>query len=91
MIFGWFKSEQRERQKKVRLDRKYLEARSRRFLKSYLEADANARAQFYRAVEDISKQCQPAGLEAQTDLDDSRIAEATSEAAIKMVLEGDAQ
>ena len=91
MIFGWFKSEQRERRKKVRLDRKYLEARSRRFLKSYLEADANARAQFYRAVEDISKQCKPAGLEAQTDLDDSRIAEATSEAAIKMVLEGDAR
>lgn len=38
-MFGWFKSERRERQKKVRQDRKYLKARARRFLKSYLEAD----------------------------------------------------
>jgi hypothetical protein len=33
------KSEQRERRRKVRLDREHLEARSRRFLKIYLNAD----------------------------------------------------
>ena len=38
-MFGWFKSEHRERRRKVRLDRKHLEARSRRFLKSFLDAD----------------------------------------------------
>jgi hypothetical protein len=34
-VFGWFKSEQRERRRKVTLDRKHLEARSRRFLKIF--------------------------------------------------------
>ena len=34
-MFGWFKSERRERQKKVRQDRQHLEERARRFLKSY--------------------------------------------------------
>ena len=38
-MFGWFKSERRERRKKVRQDREHLEARARRFLKGYLEAD----------------------------------------------------
>jgi putative ABC transport system substrate-binding protein len=32
VVFSWFKSEQRERWRKVKLDRKHLEARSRRFL-----------------------------------------------------------
>jgi hypothetical protein len=35
-MFGWFKSERRERQKKVKQDRKHLEERVRRFLKGYL-------------------------------------------------------
>jgi hypothetical protein len=85
MIFDWFKSEQRERRKKVRMDRKHLEARVRRFLKSYLEADETQKPQFYRAVEDISKKCRPAEL-VEADLDDARIAEATSEAAMQMIL-----
>ena len=79
---GWFKSESRERRKKVRLDRKLLENRARRFLKSYLEADEIQKPHVYRAVEDISRKCHPAEL----GLDDSRIAETTSQAAIKMVL-----
>ena len=60
MVFGWFKSEQRDRRRKVRLDRKHLEARSRRFLKTYLDADEAQKPQFYRAVEEASKYCQPA-------------------------------
>jgi hypothetical protein len=35
-MFGWFKSERHERRKKVKQDRKHLEERARRFLKSYL-------------------------------------------------------
>jgi hypothetical protein len=87
MVFGWFKSEQRERRRKIRLDRKHLEARSRRFLKRYLNADEMLRPQFYRAVEEVSKQCQPAksGLPS-PELEDAQIAEATSSAAMKMVL-----
>jgi hypothetical protein len=87
-MFGWFKSERRERQKKVRQDRKHLEERVRRFLKSYLDADQTRKPQFYRAVEDISKKCQPAELSlGQPDTDDRRFAEATSQAALKMALD----
>lgn len=87
-MFDWLKSEQRERLRKVRLDRKHLEARSRRFLKSYLNADKARRPQFYRVVEDASQRCHPAepGLPS-PELEDVQIAEATSSAAMKIVLE----
>ena len=87
LAFGWFKSERREQRKKVRLDRKHLEARARRFLENYLKADEARKPQFYRAVEEVSKQCQPAesGLPP-SELADAKIAEATSGAAMKMVL-----
>ena len=87
MVFRWFKSEKLERRRKVKLDRKHLEARSRRFLKSYLNADDPRKPQFYRVVEEASKQCQPAksGLPP-PELEDAQIAEATSGAAMKMVL-----
>ena len=87
-MFGWFKSERRERQKKVKQDRKHLEERMRRFLKSYLDADETRKPQFYRAVEDISRKCQSAefGL-SQPDMDDRQVAEATSQAAFQMVLD----
>jgi hypothetical protein len=87
-MFGWFKSESRERRKKVRLDRKHLEERARRFLKSYLEADDERKPHFYRAVEDVSRKCHPAELGlGQSDVDDNRIAETTSQMAMKMVLD----
>jgi hypothetical protein len=87
-MFGWFKSEQRGRRTKVKLDRKHLEARARRFLKSYLNANEPQKPQFYRAVEEASKQCQPgkAGVPS-SDLGDAQIAEATSNAAMKTVVE----
>ena len=87
-MFSWFKFEQRERRKKVEQDRKHLEGRARRFLKSYLDADETRKPQFYRAVEDISKNCHPAELNlSQPDMDDRQIAEATSQAALQMVLD----
>jgi hypothetical protein len=85
-MFGWFKPERRERRRKVRQDRKHLEEGARRFLKRYLEADDTRKPQFYRAVEEISRNCQPAELSsAASSLDDSRIAEAASQAAMQMV------
>ena len=88
MVFGWFKSEQRERRRQIRLDRKHLEARSRRFLKSYLNADQTRKHHFYRAVEEVSKQCYPARLGLPPpELEDAQIAEANSNAAMKIVLE----
>ena len=91
-MFGWFKSESRERRKKVILDRKHLEERARRFMKSYLEADDERKPHFYRAVEDVSRKCHPAELSlGQSDVTDNRIAEATSQTAIQMVLNRTAQ
>ena len=84
-MFGWFKSEQRERRRKVRLDRKHLEARSRRFLKSFLDADETRKPRFYHAVEEASERCHPPASPA--ELDDAQIAEATFAAAMKIVLE----
>lgn len=88
MVFGWFKSEQRDRRRKVWLDRKHLEARSRRVLKTYLDADEAQKPRFYRAVEEASKYCQPAdsGVPS-SELEDPQIAEATSSAAMKVVLD----
>ena len=76
-MFGWFKPASRERRKKVRVDRKLLEERPRRFRKSYLEADEARKPQFYRAVDDVSRKChstEPPGL-AQSDFENGRIAE----------------
>ena len=87
MVFGWFKSENRKRRQKVRLDRKHLEARTRRFLQSYLTADKARKARFYQAVEDASKECQPTeSSQPSPELSDAQIAEATSETAMKIVL-----
>jgi hypothetical protein len=87
-VFGWLKTERRERRRRVRLDRKYLEARSRRFLKIYLDADQTRKPHFYRVVDEASKRCQPveSGLPP-SELEDVQIAEATSRAAMKIVLE----
>jgi hypothetical protein len=81
MVFGWLKSERWERRRKIRLDRKHLEARARRFLKIYLNADETRKPQFYRAVEEASKHCRPSGLGLPPpELEDAQIAEATSSA-----------
>jgi hypothetical protein len=87
-VFGWFKSEKRERRRKIKLDRKHLEARARRFLKNYLNADEARKPHFYRAVEEASRQCQPAELGGlpPLELENAEIAELTSGAALKMVL-----
>jgi hypothetical protein len=86
-VFGWLKSERRERRRKIRLDRKHLEARARRFLKIYLNADETRKPQFYRVVEEASKQCRPmeSGLPP-PELEDNQIAEVTSSAAMKIVV-----
>jgi len=85
-MFGWFKSERRR--KKISQDRKHLEERARRFLKSYLDADQTQKPQSYRAVEDISKKCQPAELSlSQPDMADRLFAEATTQAALQLVLD----
>jgi hypothetical protein len=90
MVFGWPKSERWQR-RRIRLDRKHLEARARRFLEAFLNADQTQKPQFYRAVEEASKQFRPSGLGLPPpELEDNEIAEATSRAAMKKVLEREA-
>lgn len=74
-MFDWFRFSSRERRKKLRLDRKHIEERARRFLKSYLDAEEMRKPDFYRTVQRISEMCQPAELIGRVDVDDSRIAE----------------
>jgi hypothetical protein len=92
MVFGRFKSEQRERRKKVSLDRIHLEGRTRRFLSAYLAADEMRKPQFYRMVEAASKKCGSTNIGAASSeseeaqiAEDAQIAEATSNAAMKIV------
>jgi hypothetical protein len=90
-VFSWLKSEQREVGRKVGLDRAHLEARSRRFLKIFLEADETRKPQFYRVVEEASTQCHPAASSLPPpELDDAQIAQAASNAAMNVVLERNA-
>ena len=86
MVFGWFASE-RERRRKVRFDRKHLEPRARRFLKIYLNADETRKPEFYQAVQEASEQCRPSGSSLPPlELEDAQVAEATSSAAMQIVL-----
>jgi hypothetical protein len=85
-VFSWLNSENRARRRKVQFDRRHLEARTRRFLIRYLAADQTRKAQFYQAVEDVSMQCRAEIGVPISQLEDSQIAEATSEAAIKAVV-----
>jgi hypothetical protein len=90
LVFSWHwpQFERGERRRKVRRDRKYLEARSRRFLKIYLNADETRKPHFYEVLQEASQQCLPtqSGLPS-PDLEDTDVAEATSNAAMKVVLE----
>lgn len=62
-------------------------SKSAAFSKSYLEADDAGKPQYYRAVEDISRGCQPPLAVTEPASNDSRIADATSEAALKMLFQ----
>lgn len=83
-MFDLPKSEERKQRRNVRLDRKHLEARSRRFLKMYLNADETRKPQFYQVLQEASHRCFPmqSGLPS-PDLKDTDVAELTSNAAMK--------
>jgi hypothetical protein len=87
MVFGLFDPQNRERRDKVRLDRKHFAARSRRFLKNYLKADETLKPDYYRLVAEASKECHPDSVLSAPDMGDAQIAEATSSAAMRIVLE----
>ena len=86
-MFEWLRSERRARRNKIRLDRKHLEARARRFLKGYLNSAEVGKPPYYQSVEDISRKCQPVVSFGHDAPDDNQIAEATSNAAMIMAFQ----
>ena len=86
-MFDWFDPDGREQRRKVRLDRKHLAARSRRFLRNYLNADDRQKPGYYRVVVNASAECRPKSGLSSPGRSDAEIAEATSDAALTVVLE----
>src|SRR5258708_5005438 len=80
-LFRW-SNVNRRRRRIIREDRKYLEARVRRFLRSYLSADAMQKPQYYEVVAGASAGCQPEY--SISDLESDQTAEAAAEAANKV-------
>ncbi|KRQ92373.1 hypothetical protein [Bradyrhizobium valentinum] len=80
-MFGWFKPD-RQREK-IREDRKHLEARARRLLKSYLSADGPRKQQYYEVIAAAAAACQPDVSD--PTLENVQLAEAAAEAALKVV------
>jgi hypothetical protein len=75
-VSNWFKYN--GRRKIIREDRKYLEARARRLLKSYLLAEWLEKNQYYEVVAGAADACRPEMSD--PNMDDAQIAEATSDA-----------
>ena len=80
-MFSWFKPDRQR--KKIREDRKHLEARARRLLKNYLSADGPRKQQYYEVIAGAAAACQPGVSDPK--LEDAQLAQATAEAALKVV------
>ena len=80
-MFSWFKpNRQREN---IRKDRKHLEARARRLLKSYLSADGPSKEAIYELVAGAAAGCQPDISD--PELEGVRLAQASADIALNVV------
>jgi hypothetical protein len=80
-VFSWFKPNRRL--ETIQKDRKHLEARARRLLKNYLSADDLNKRQYYEVIAGAAAGCQP--NVADPKLEGVRLAQASAEAALKVV------
>jgi hypothetical protein len=80
-VLDWFRSITQRKQ--IREDRHYLEERVRRFLESYLAADAIRKNQFYEVVAGASAACQPSIADA--SIQNIERAQTTSDLALNVV------
>lgn len=78
-MFNWFSSDHQM----IREDRKYLQARARRLLQSYLTSSEERKRQYYQVVAGAAAACQPDISNA--SLGDVRLAERSAELAMKVV------
>jgi hypothetical protein len=81
-VFRWLRPNSQRKQ--VRQDRKFLEARSRRLLKSYLAADGPRKQRYYEAIAGAAAGCQAANLFGPA-LENTQFAHDTAEAALNVV------
>ena len=79
-MLGWFKP---NRRREIRQDRKHLEARARRLLKSYLSADAPRKQRYYEVIAGAAAACQPGVSD--PNLENPQLNHAAAEAALKVV------
>jgi hypothetical protein len=80
-VFSWFRSDRRR--KKIREDQRYLEARARRLLQSYLSADDRQKQQYYEVIAGAAAACHPSVSDPR--LEDVKVAQVSAEAAVKVV------
>ena len=80
-MLGWFRS--LTQRKQIREDRKHLEARVRRFLKSYLAADPSKKHEFYEVVAGAAAACQPSITD--PTVKNTDLAQAAAEVALRVV------
>ena len=80
-VFSWFKPNRQRGN--IRKDRKYLEARSRRLLMSYLSADESQKRQYYEVVAGAAAAFRPNVSD--PHLENAQIARSTAEAALAVV------
>jgi hypothetical protein len=79
-VFSWFKP---NRRREIRQDRKHLEARARRLLKSYRSADAPRKQRYYEVIAGAAAACQPGVSD--PNLENPQLNHAAGEAALKVV------
>ena len=80
-MFSWFKPDRQR--KKIREDRKLLDARARRLLKNYLSTDGPQKQQYYEVVAGAAAACQPGVSDPKSE--NAQLAQASAEAALAVV------
>src|SRR3954447_2123040 len=80
-MFSWFATD--GRRKAIREDRKYIVARARRFLLSYLAADDTQKQQYYQLVAGAAAACQPSGSD--PNLENTETSKVIAQTAFRVV------
>jgi hypothetical protein len=80
-MFGWLKPD--GKRAILREDRRYLEARARRLLKSYLSSDLPRKHRYYEVIAGAVAACEPGFTD--PTLEDAQRAQTLAEAALKIV------
>ena len=80
-MLGWIRS--LTQRKQIREDRKHLEVRVRRFLKTYLAADPSKKHKFYEVVAGAAAACQSSITD--PTVENTELAQAAAEVALRVV------